>query len=58
MEFKNEYLIILIIIIITIFFIINFDIYVLPKNEPLCKPIYIIKKIIDNKNIKESLINI
>ena len=53
MEFKNEYIIIVIIIFITIFFIINYDVYVLPKNEPLCKPVYVTKKIIDDKMIKK-----
>ena len=53
MEFKNEYIIIVIIIIITIFFIINYDIYVLPKNELLCKPVYVTKKIINDKMIKK-----
>lgn len=53
MEFKNEYIVIVIIIIITVFFIINYDVYVLPKNEPLCKPVYVTKKIIDDKMIKK-----
>jgi hypothetical protein len=53
MELKNEYIVIGIIIIITVFFIINYDVYVLPKNEPLCKPIYVTKKIIDDKIIKK-----
>jgi len=53
MEFKNEYIVISIIIIITVFFIINYDVYVLPKNEPLCKPVYVTKKIIDDKMIKK-----
>jgi hypothetical protein len=53
MEFKNEHIVIAIIIIITIFFIINYDVYVLPKNEPLCKPVYVTKKIIDDKIIKK-----
>jgi len=53
MEFKNEYIVIVIIIAITIFFIINYDVYVLPKNEPLCKPVYVTKKIIDDKMIKK-----
>ena len=53
MEFKNEYIVIGIIIIITVFFIINYDVYVLSKNEPLCKPVYVTKKIIDDKMIKK-----
>jgi hypothetical protein len=53
MEFKNEYIVIVIIIIITVFFIINYDVYVLPKNEPLCKPVYITKKTIDDKILKK-----
>lgn len=53
MEFKNEYIVIVIIIAITVFFIINYDVYVLPKNEPLCKPVYVTKKIIDDKMIKK-----
>jgi hypothetical protein len=64
MKFNNEHLIILIIIIITIFFLINYDIYVLPKNESFCKPVFITKKIIHDetikklKNPKESFLNI
>ena len=54
MEFKNEYIVIGIIIIITVYFIINYDIYVLPKNESLCKPIYITKKNIDDNIIKNN----
>jgi hypothetical protein len=53
MEFKNEHIVIGIIIIITVFFIINYDVYVLAKNEPLCKPVYVTKKIIDDKMIKK-----
>jgi len=53
MEFKNEYIVIGIIIIITVFFIINYDVYVLSKNEPLCKPVYVTKKIINDKMIKK-----
>jgi len=53
MEFKNEYIVISIIIMITIFFIINYDVYVISKNEPLCKPVYITKKIIDDKMISK-----
>jgi hypothetical protein len=53
MELKNEYIVIGIIIIITVFFIINYDIYVLAKNEPLCKPVYVTKKIINDKMIKK-----
>ena len=53
MEFKNEYIVIGIIIIITVFFIINYDVYVLAKNEPLCKPVYVTKKIINDKMIKK-----
>jgi len=53
MEFKNEYVVISIIIVITVFFLINYDVYVLPKNEPLCKPVYITKKTIDEKMINK-----
>jgi hypothetical protein len=53
MELKNEYIVIGIIIIITVFFIINYDVYVLAKNEPLCKPVYVTKKIINDKMIKK-----
>jgi len=53
MEFKNEHIVMGIIIIITVFFIINYDVYVLPKNEPLCKPVYVTKKTIDDKIIKK-----
>jgi len=53
MEFKNEHIVIGIIIIITVFFIINYDVYVLSKDEPLCKPVYVTKKVIDDKMIKK-----
>ena len=44
MNFNNKYIVLFIIIIIIIIFIYNYDIYVLSKNEPLCKPIYITKR--------------
>lgn len=43
-ELNNKHIVLVIIIIIVVVFIYNFDVYVIPKNEPLCKPIYITKR--------------
>ena len=44
MNFTNKHIVLVIIIIIVFVFIYNYDVYVLPKNEQLCKPIYVTKR--------------
>ena len=43
----NKIIVLILIIFIVIYFILNFDIYVVKQDKPLCKPIYI------NYNSKE-----
>ena len=42
--FNNKHIVLLILIIVVGIFIYNYDVYVIPKNEPLCKPIYVTKR--------------
>jgi hypothetical protein len=49
MNFTNNNVVIILIIIIVFVFIYNFDVYVITKNEPICKPIYVTKKIINDE---------
>ncbi len=49
MNFTNDSVVIILIIIIAFVFIFNFDVYVITKNEPICKPIYVTKKVINNE---------
>jgi hypothetical protein len=49
MNFTNDNVVIILIIIIAFVFIFNFDVYVITKNEPICKPIYVTKKVINNE---------
>lgn len=44
MTFNNKHIVIILIIIIISIFIYNYDVYVVPKNEQLCKPIYVTKR--------------
>jgi len=44
MEFNNKHIVLIFIIIIVGIFIYNYDVYVIAKNEPLCKPIYVTKR--------------
>jgi hypothetical protein len=37
----NKIIVLILIIFIVIYFILNFDIYVVKQDKPLCKPIYI-----------------
>ena len=43
-ELNNKHIVLVFIIIIVVVFIYNFDVYVISKDEPLCKPIYITKR--------------
>jgi hypothetical protein len=50
----NKLIVLILIIFIVIYFILNFDIYVVKQDKPLCKPIYInynSKEHNDDKNI-------
>ena len=48
-ELNNKHIVLIFIIIIVGVFIYNYDVYVIAKNEPLCKPIYITKREISPK---------
>lgn len=43
-EINNKHIVLIFIIIIIGVFIYNYDVYVISKNQPLCKPIYITKR--------------
>ena len=43
-EINNKHIVLMLLIIIICVFIYNYDVYVIPKNEPLCKPIYVTKR--------------
>ncbi len=44
MNFTNKHIVLIILIIIIVVFVVHYDVYVIPKNEPLCKPIFVIKR--------------
>lgn len=44
MEINNKHIVLMLLVIIIGVFIYNYDVYVIPKNEPLCKPVYITKR--------------
>lgn len=44
MEINNKHIVLIFIIIIVGIFICNYDVYVVQKNQPLCKPIYVTKR--------------
>ena len=43
-EINNKHIVLMLLIIIIGVFIYNYDVYVIPKNEPLCKPVYVSKR--------------
>jgi hypothetical protein len=43
-EINNKHIVLIFIIIIVGIFIYNYDVYVISKNQPLCKPIYVTKR--------------
>jgi hypothetical protein len=43
-ELNNKHIVLILLIIIIGVFIYNYDVYVIPKNEPLCKPVYVTKR--------------
>ena len=49
MNFNNKHIVLIMLIIIVVIFIYNYDVYVVSKNEDLCKPVYVIKREINNK---------
>lgn len=53
MDFNNKHIVLIILIIIIFVFIYNYDIYVIEKGEPLCKPIYIVKKELSPKILND-----
>ncbi len=44
MILTNKHIVLILIIIIIFVFIYNYDVYIVPKNEPICKPVYITKR--------------
>jgi hypothetical protein len=44
MIFTNKHIVLFILIIIIVVFIVHYDVYLVPKNEPLCKPVFVIKR--------------
>jgi hypothetical protein len=46
MNFTNKHIVLIIIAIIIVAFIYNYDVYIVQKNQPICKPIYVTKKIL------------
>lgn len=44
MEINNKHIVLMLLIIIIGVFIYNYDVYVIPKNEPLCKPVFVTKR--------------
>ena len=43
-EINNKHIVLMLLIIIIGVFIYNYDVYVIPKNEPLCKPVFVLKR--------------
>mgnify|MGYP003353215103 CR=1 FL=1 len=48
-ELTNTHIIIILIILIVFTFIYNYDVYVVIKGEPICKPVIVTKKVIVKK---------
>ena len=46
-EINNKHIVLMLLIIIIGVFIYNYDVYVIPKNEPLCKPVFVTKRELD-----------
>jgi hypothetical protein len=44
MEFNNKHIVFIILIVINIIFIFNYDVYIIKKDQEICKPIYITKR--------------
>lgn len=46
MNFTNKHIILMILTIIILTFVYNYDVYIVEKNQPICKPIYVTKRIL------------
>ena len=60
MNFTNKHIVLIIIAIIIIAFIYNYDVYIVQKNQPICKPIYVTKKILtpdEEKSLPKNITN-
>ena len=55
MNLTNKHIVLIIIAIIIVAFIYNYDVYIVQKYEPICKPIYVTKKILNTD--EENLLN-
>lgn len=49
MNITNNHIVFIIMTITIITFIYNYDVYIIEKNKPICKPIYITKKILNDE---------
>jgi len=60
MNSNNKHIVFIIILLIIIFFVFNYDVYIIQKNEEICKPIYITKRdMFDNiNNTEQNIYNI
>ena len=43
-ELENKHIVLIFVVMIISVFIYSYDVYVIPKNEPICKPIYVTKR--------------
>ena len=68
-EINNKHIVLILLIIIIGVFIYNYDIYLIPKNEPLCKPVYVHKRELspelraklnktESETLKETFVNL
>lgn len=56
MNFTNKHIILIILTIIILAFIYSYDVYIVEKNQPICKPIYVTKRIL-TPDAEELLVN-
>jgi len=56
MNFTNKHIILIILTIIILSFVYNYDVYIIEKNLPICKPIYVTKRIL-TPNAEELLLD-
>ena len=56
MNLTNKHIILIILAIIILAFIYNYDVYIVEKNLPICKPIYVTKRIL-SPNAEELLLD-
>jgi hypothetical protein len=48
-EINNKHIVLMLLIVIIGVFIYNYDVYVIPKDEPLCKPVFVTKRELDSE---------